>query len=94
MASPELRSIADYILCHHERWDGKGYPQGLKGEEIPLLSRILAVVDAYDAMTQERVYRRAMTKEEAMAEILENAGTQFDPYIAKVIVEKVLTSQE
>ena len=90
MSSPDLMSIAEYILCHHERWDGKGYPQGLKGEEIPLLSRILAVADAYDAMTQDRPYRKAMSKEEAAAEIKKNAGSQFDPEIVRVFIERVL----
>ena len=90
MASPELNHISEYILCHHEHWDGNGYPQGLTGEEIPMLSRIIAVVDAYDAMTHDRVYRKAITKEEAKTEILNNAGTQFDPYIAKLFVDKVL----
>jgi HD-GYP domain-containing protein (c-di-GMP phosphodiesterase class II) len=68
-AIPELKHISDYILSHHERWDGSGYPQGLGGESIPLLSRILAVVDSYDAMTQDRVYRKAISKEAAIAEI-------------------------
>jgi len=87
MASPELMSVAEYILCHHEWWNGKGYPQGLKGEEIPLLSRIIAVVDAYDAMTQDRPYKKAMSKEAAAAEIAKGAGTQFDPKIAKILLE-------
>ncbi|MFB0920779.1 MAG: diguanylate cyclase [Oscillospiraceae bacterium] len=90
MASPELKHIAEYILCHHERWDGKGYPQGLSGNEIPILSRILSVVDSYDAMTNDRVYRKAVTKEQAITEILNNAETQFDPEIAKLFVNKVL----
>lgn len=87
---PELRSISEYILCHHERWDGNGYPQGLHGEDIPLLSRILTLVDSYDAMTQDRSYRKALTKEAAIAEIVKNSGTQFDPKVAKVFIEKVL----
>lgn len=94
MASPELISIAEYILCHHERWDGAGYPQGVKEEEIPLLSRIIAVTDAYDAMTQDRPYRKAMSKEEAAAQILLNAGKQFDPDIAKVFIEQVLLNEK
>jgi len=87
---PELRNIAEYILCHHERWDGKGYPQGLQGEDIPLLSRIISVVDSYDAMTQDRSYRKAMSQGAAITEIMKNAGTQFDPEIARIFVEKIL----
>lgn len=87
VSSPELEPIAEYILSHHERWDGKGYPQGLKGEHIPLLSRILAVVDAYDAMTEDRVYRKALPKEQALEEIKKNAGTQFDPDVAQRFIE-------
>jgi diguanylate cyclase (GGDEF)-like protein/PAS domain S-box-containing protein len=85
-SSPDLIVIADYILSHHEWWDGSGYPQGLTGHEIPLLARILAVVDAYDAMTQDRPYRSALSKEVAMQEIKKNAGTQFDPEIAQLFV--------
>lgn len=87
MSAPELSSAATVILAHHERWDGKGYPLGLSGEEIPLLARILAIVDAYDAMTQERVYRKALPKELALKEIEKNAGIQFDPTIARIFVE-------
>jgi HD-GYP domain-containing protein (c-di-GMP phosphodiesterase class II) len=89
MSSPELEPIAEYILSHHERWDGTGYPQRRKGEDIPLLSRILAVADAYDAMTEDRVYRKALTKDEALEEIKNNAGTQFDPLIAKKFIESM-----
>lgn len=83
----ELAPIADYILTHHERWDGTGYPQGLKGEEIPLLSRLLAVADAYDAMTQPRPYRAALSHEQAVAEILRCRGTQFDPIIVDAFLQ-------
>jgi diguanylate cyclase (GGDEF)-like protein len=86
-STSELEPIAEYILTHHEHWDGKGYPRGLKGENIPLLSRIIAVVDAYDAMTVDRVYRKAMTKEQALEEIKRNSGTQFDPEVAKIFIE-------
>jgi diguanylate cyclase (GGDEF)-like protein/PAS domain S-box-containing protein len=85
-ATSELIPIAKYILCHHERWDGKGYPQGLKGEKIPLLSRIVAIVDSFDAMTNDRAYRSAMTKAEAIEEIRINSGTQFDPDISQLFL--------
>ncbi len=83
---PELRHIAEYILYHHERWDGQGYPQGLSGEKIPLISRIITIVDSYDAMTQDRAYRKAMSQEAAMNEIRGNAGTQFDPALAQIFI--------
>jgi len=84
--TPELSMVADYILSHHERWDGKGYPRNLKGAQIPLLCRILAVVDAYDAMTSDRVYRKALSKEAAMEELRRNAGTQFDPSLTDLFL--------
>jgi diguanylate cyclase (GGDEF)-like protein/PAS domain S-box-containing protein len=86
----DLAPVAEYILCHHERWDGRGYPRGLKGEDIPLLSRILAVVDAFDAMTSERIYRKAVSVNEAAEELMRCAGKQFDPDIVRVFVEQVL----
>jgi diguanylate cyclase (GGDEF)-like protein/PAS domain S-box-containing protein len=92
-SSPDLVSIAEYILCHHERWDGKGYPQGIEGKNIPLLSRILSVVDAYDAMTEDRAYRKAMGKFQAINEIAANSGTQFDPEIAGLFIDKVLNKE-
>jgi diguanylate cyclase (GGDEF)-like protein/PAS domain S-box-containing protein len=85
-----LSHIAEYILCHHERWDGSGYPLGLSGTDIPLISRIIAVVDSYDAMTQDRAYRKALTTDMAIEEILTNKGTQFDPDIADIFVKNVL----
>lgn len=85
-SSPEIENIADYILSHHERWDGKGYPRGLKGKEIPLLSRILSVADAYDAMTEDRIYREGMSREAALEEIKKNSGTQFDPEITRIFL--------
>ncbi|MDY6827018.1 MAG: diguanylate cyclase [Bacillota bacterium] len=84
--SPELTHVADLILRHHEKWDGTGYPLGLKGEKIPVECRVLLIVDAYDAMTNDRPYRRAMSKEEAIEELKRNSGTQFDPNL----VEKFL----
>lgn len=88
-SSPDLIHISDWILKHHERWDGKGYPYGLKGEEIPVQCRILAIVDAYDAMTNDRPYRKAMQKEMALEEIRRCIGTQFDPYLAKKFIELI-----
>lgn len=75
------------IRHHHERWDGKGYPDGLKGEEIPFLSRIMCVADAYDAMTSDRSYRKRLTKEKAVRIIDENGGSQFDPQIVQVFTQ-------
>lgn len=74
----ELRHIPDAIIRHHERWDGKGYPDGITGEDIPLFCRIVAIADAFDAMTNDRPYRRALSYEEALGELQQNAGTQFD----------------
>lgn len=79
--TPELAAVSEYILAHHERWDGKGYPRGLAGAEIPLLARILSVVDAFDAMVSERVYRPALPRQQALDEIRSNAGQQFDPEV-------------
>jgi HD-GYP domain-containing protein (c-di-GMP phosphodiesterase class II) len=87
---PELSQIADYILAHHERWDGNGYPQGLKGESIPLLSRIITVVDSFDAMTSQRPYRSGMPVQEAREELRRNMGTQFDPEIVRAFLESGL----
>ncbi|MBN2268778.1 MAG: PAS domain S-box protein [Acholeplasmataceae bacterium] len=89
-AADEYSNLAEYALSHHERWDGKGYPRGLKEKGIPLFSRIIAVADSYEAMTADRVYRKKLSTDEAMNEIKKCSGTQFDPKIAKVFVEKVL----
>jgi HD-GYP domain-containing protein (c-di-GMP phosphodiesterase class II) len=75
--------------CHHERWDGKGYPQGLKGEEIPVEARIFALVDVWDAITNDRVYRKAMSKQEAIHTIQEGAGSHFDPEITSTFLKIV-----
>ena len=84
--SDELKSIAEMILYHHERWDGRGYPEKLAGEQIPVLSRIIAIVDAYDAMVNDRSYRKALPPAAAQEEIRLNAGTQFDPVIAETFL--------
>ncbi len=86
MASPELSMIAELIYSHHERYDGKGYPRGLKGEEIPLIARILAVVDSFDAMTEDRIYRKGMSHQQAVIEISKCSGTQFDPKIVDIFL--------
>ncbi len=86
-AAPDLWSIADAILAHHESWDGSGYPRGLCGKEIPLEARILAIVDAYDVMVTGRPYRRACGHEAALEELRNGAGTQFDPHLVEVFVE-------
>lgn len=79
-------SIAEAVLYHHERFDGQGYI-GLSGEKIPLFSRIITVADAFDAMTNDRPYRKALSFEEALEEIKKNSGTQFDPEITDIFIE-------
>ncbi len=86
----EMSEMADYVLAHHERWDGGGYPKGLKADEIPLESRIIAVADAYDAMTGERSYRRPMQADAVLEELRVNAGTQFDSELVSIFIEKVI----
>lgn len=87
VSSPDLAPIADWILKHHEWWNGQGYPLGLKGEEIPLECRILAIADTYDAITSNRPYRKAMSKKEALKELVKCAGTQLDPHLVKEFVD-------
>lgn len=82
----KLHPVVEIILAHQERYDGTGYPRGLKGEEIPLGARILAVVDAYSAMTENRVYRKARSPEEAIAELKRCAGTHFDPQVVQAFL--------
>lgn len=86
MSAPDLVPIADWILKHHEWWNGKGYPLGIKGKEIPLECRILAIIDAYDAMTSDRPYRKALTAGQALNELARCAGTQFDPQLVEKFI--------
>lgn len=87
----EFSEMANCILEHHERWDGQGYPKGLKGEEISLQGRIVAVADSFDAMTSDRTYRKGLAQNEAIAEIKRCAGSHFDPLVARMLVEVVHT---
>ncbi|QIB70453.1 PAS domain S-box protein [Aminipila butyrica] len=93
-ATPELATVSELILAHHERWDGTGYPRGIQGESIPLACRILAVTDAFDAMTNDRVYRKALNRLEAVCELERNAGTQFDPDIVHIFLELLQAEKE
>ena len=85
-SSLELAPIAEGILYHHEWWNGKGYPRGLKKEKIPLISRVIAIVDAYDAMTNDRPYRKALNSKQAVDELKKGSGIQFDPHLVKVFI--------
>lgn len=87
VSSRELQDIAEMVRAHHERWDGGGYPHHLKQEEIPILSRIISVVDSYDAMVNDRAYRSAMSEEMARAEIRRCSGSQFDPDVARQFLQ-------
>jgi diguanylate cyclase (GGDEF)-like protein/PAS domain S-box-containing protein len=92
-SASEFSELANFILDHHERWDGNGYPNGLKGLSIPIEARIIAVADSYDAMTRDRSYRKGLTKEEAIVELKRCSGTQFDPEIVHIFIEKVLPTE-
>ena len=86
-SSPQISHIAKSILACHERWDGSGYPKGLKGEEIPIISRIMFICDAYDVMTSVRAYKTAMSKNKAVSELKRCAGTQFDPALVEKFIK-------
>jgi len=89
MSTSDLSGIADFILKHHEQWDGKGYPLGITGQEIPVQCRILAIADAFDAMTSDRPYHRAMPRESALKELRRCAGSQFDPDLVELFCSVV-----
>jgi len=88
-----LDAVVQGVRHHHERYDGKGYPEGLAGPDIPLVARIIAVADSYDAMTSDRPYRRALRPSEAAEEVLRNAGDQFDPDWAEALFKIIMNSQ-
>ena len=82
-----LEKALDIPYCHHEKWDGSGYPRNLRGEEIPLAARIFAVVDVWDALTSDRPYRRAWPRDKARAYIRDEAGRHFDPQVVEKFLE-------
>lgn len=92
-SNPDLRHIAYKILIHHERYDGTGYPKELKGDDIPLLSRIMTIVDAFDVMTHERPYKKAVSAEEAIKELRRCSGTQFDPNLVEICIKAFMEKE-
>lgn len=90
----DMVEMSEYVLCHHERWDGTGYPKGLKREEVPIQARILSIADAFDAITSERSYRRTKTDQEGAQELLKCAGTQFDPSLIPTFVKMILSETD
>jgi len=94
LSSPDLARVADLILKHHEHWDGSGYPLGIEGKEIPLECRILAIADAFDAMTHPKDHRESLSREKAMEEIKNHAGTQFDPGLVELFLEVMEEEQQ
>ena len=90
----EFSEISNVVLYHHEKWDGSGYPKRLKGEQIPINSRIIKVADAYDAMTKDRSYRKKMTQKEAISELQNCLGTDFDPQIVEVFIGQILANEK
>ena len=93
-AAPALHRVGTIVRATHERWDGEGYADGLAGDAIPLAARIIAICDTFGAMTSNRLYRAAVTVEDAVAELRRCAGTQFDPEIVRVFCDEVVQSEE
>ena len=91
-ALKDFQEVSKYVLEHHERYDGLGYPNKIDGEKISLPARIISIADSYDAMISNRPYKKAYTKKQAIEELLQNAGTQFDPKLVEVFIIKVLKS--
>jgi HD-GYP domain-containing protein (c-di-GMP phosphodiesterase class II) len=89
-----VQPVAEWVLHHHERWDGAGYPNRLAGDQIPLGARIIFVADAYDAMTSDRDYRKAASPRDALTELERCAGTQFDPAVVKALVDELGPARE
>jgi HD-GYP domain-containing protein (c-di-GMP phosphodiesterase class II) len=92
--SDHLESALPVVLHHHERYDGQGYPKGLRGEEIPFLARVLSAIDTYVALVSVRPYQPRFTREEAIAELRRSAGTQLDPHIVEVLIGLLMDSGE
>ena len=90
---PELNEVLQAVAAHHERFDGTGYPRGLKGEEIPLIGRLIAVADSYSAMRLDRPYRKGMRHDRILNELVAGAGTQFDPEIVRVFISMLLEEE-
>jgi len=93
-AAPALREVGKVVRSTHEHWDGSGYPDGLAGEEIPLAARVILICNAYDSMTENRVYGEPLSQDEAIAELRRAAGRQFDPDLVELIVERVLRMRD
>jgi HD-GYP domain-containing protein (c-di-GMP phosphodiesterase class II) len=91
---PALQSALDIPYCHHERWDGTGYPRGLKGEEIPLAARLFAVVDVWDALISDRPYRKACPAEQVIEYILQESGQHFDPQVVDAFIYLLTAGQD
>jgi HD-GYP domain-containing protein (c-di-GMP phosphodiesterase class II) len=87
LSSPNLSHVAEYVLYHHEDWNGKGYPKGISKYDIPIVSRIISVADCYESMTHDRPYRKKIDKDQAIKEIINLSGEKFDPKIVETFVD-------